>query len=82
VFGDRVAGLAAEDVVESRLGAALVAQAEVILQWIGDAPAGKQIDRDLELVLGRPVRRAAVPLQDPLLDRVDLLDERHLELRR
>jgi hypothetical protein len=75
VLGHRVAGLAAEDVVQPRLGAALVAQPQEVLQGIDDAPAGEEVDRDVELVLGGHVRRVAVPLQDPLVDGVHLLDE-------
>jgi hypothetical protein len=81
VLGDRVAGLAAEDVVEAGLRTALVAQPQEVLQRIGDPPAREEVDRDVELVLGRHVRRAAVPLQHPLVDRIDVLDEGQLELQ-
>ncbi len=80
VLGDGVAGLAAEDVVQAGLGAAFVAQPQEVLQGIGDAPAREEVDRDVELVLGRHVRRTAVPLENALVDRIDLLDEGHLDL--
>jgi ribosomal protein L35 len=81
VLGDRIAGLAAQDVVEARLGTAFVAQSQEILQWIGNPPAGEEIDRDVELVLGRHVRGTAVPLEHPFVDRIDLLDKGHLDLQ-
>ena len=80
MLGDGVAGFAAENVVEARLGTALVAQPQKVLQGIGDPPAGEEVDRDVELVLGRHVGRIAVPFENPLVDRIDLLDERDLEL--
>ena len=81
MLGDGVAGLAAENVVQPGLGAALVVQPQEILQRVGDPPASIHIDRDVKLVLGRHVRRTAVPFENPLVDRVDLLDERQLELQ-
>jgi hypothetical protein len=81
VLGDRVARLATEDVVEAGLRRAFIAEPQEVLEGIGDPPARKEIDRDVELVLGGHVRRIAVPLENPLVDRIDLLDEGNLELQ-
>src|SRR5690349_21574540 len=75
MFGDGVAGPAAEDIVEAGLSATLVVQPQKVLQRIDDAPAGEKVDRDVELVLGRHVGRIAIPLENPLVDQVDVLDE-------
>ena len=45
VLGDRVARLAVEDVVEPRLGAALVAQALEELERVGDAASARRCRR-------------------------------------
>jgi hypothetical protein len=81
VLGDGVARLAAEDVVEARLRAALVAQPQEVLQRIGDPPAREQVDGDVELVLGRHVGRVAVPLQHPLVDGLTVWTKGSLSLR-
>ena len=81
MFGDGVAGLAAENIVESRLRTAFVAKSQKVLQRIGNPPAGEQIDRYVELVLGRHVRRIAVPLQHPFVDRIDLLDKGNFDFQ-
>ena len=81
MLGDRVAGLAAQNVVEARLRTAFIAQPKEILEWIRNPPPREQIDGYVELVLGGHIRRGAVPLENPLVDRVDVLDEGHLELQ-
>ena len=80
MFGHGIAGLATENVVKAGLRTALIAQPQKILQRVGYPPAGEEVDRDVELVLGRHIRRAAVPFEHPFIDRVDVLDERHLHL--
>ena len=81
MLGDRVTGLAAENIVQAGLGTAFIAQAQEVLQRIGNPPAGEEVDRDVKLVLGGHIRRIAVPLENPLVDRIDLLDEGHLDLQ-
>jgi len=49
VLGDGVPRLATEDIIEARLGAALVAQAQKVLQRIDDLPAREEIDGDCPL---------------------------------
>ena len=80
MLGDGVAGLAAENVVQAGLGTAFIPQPQKVLEGIDDPPACKEVDRDVQLVLGRHIGRAAVPLEDTLVDAVDVLDEGHLEL--
>ena len=75
------AGLAAQDVLESGLGAAFVPQAQEVLHGIGDAPAGKGIDLDVGLVLGGHFHHRAIPAHVPLVNAIDLLHERHLEVQ-
>jgi len=41
MLGNRVAGLTAQDIVQPGLGAAFIAQAQEVLQRIGNPPAGK-----------------------------------------
>ena len=45
-----------------RLRAALVAESQEVLERIGDPPPGEEIHRNIELVLGRHIRRIAIPL--------------------
>ena len=75
MLGDGISGLAPQDVVQAGLSTAFIAQSQEVLEGLGDPPAGEEIDRDVELVLGRHVRRVAVPLENPLVDRIDVLDE-------
>src|SRR5262249_23197630 len=44
-------------------------------------PAGEEVDRDVELVLGWHICRIAVPLENSLVDKVDILDEGDLDLQ-
>ncbi len=81
MFCDRVTCFTAEDIVESGLRAAFITQTQKVLQWINNPPTCVQVDRDVELVLGRHIRGTAVPFQDPFVDRVDHLDERDLYLQ-
>ena len=81
VPGDGVARLAVEDVVEPRLGAALVAQPLEEPQRIDDAPARVGVDPDEPLVLRRNLVGIAVPFEEPLVEVVGLLDERQLEVQ-
>ena len=70
VFCDGIAGFAAENIVQTGLRAALIAQPQEILQRVGDFPAGEQIDGNVELVLSGHVGRIAIPLKNPAVDRV------------
>jgi len=71
MLGDRISGLAAQDVVQAGLSAAFIAQTEKVLEGIRDPPAGEEVDRDVELVRGRHVRWVAIPLENALVDRID-----------
>ena len=79
--GDGVAGLAVHDVVEAALGAALVAHGLVEAQRVGDPPAGVGVDPDVLLVPGRDLGGVAVVLEPALVEAVDVLDERHLQVQ-
>src|SRR5882757_7818304 len=81
MFGDRVAGLAAENVVQAGLGTAFIVQAQEGLEGIDNPPAREQVDRDVKLVLGWHIGRIAVPLKNPLVEQVDVLNEGNLELQ-
>src|SRR5260221_5949738 len=81
VLGDRVANLAPENVLEPRLSAAFIAQADEELQRVLDAPAAKRIDVDVGLVLRRDADRRAVPFEETLVEAVDRLNERLLEVQ-
>src|SRR5206468_6260396 len=52
-----------------------------VLERIYNPPAGEEVDRDVELVLGWHIGRIAVPLENTLVDQVDVLDEGHLEFQ-
>jgi hypothetical protein len=56
-------------------------QAQKVLERICNPPAGEEVDRDVELVLGWHIGRIAVPLQNSLVDKVDILDEGDLDLQ-
>ena len=79
--GDDVAGLAVDDVVEARLGAALVAQSLEEEQGIGDAPARVGLDADVLLIARRHLVGVAVPFQPALFENVGLLGKRRLEVQ-
>src|SRR5205823_6003750 len=81
VLGDGVARLAAEDVFEARLGAALIVQPHEIDLWIIDAPAREGIDVDVSLIPGRNSHGQSIPFQEALIDAVNLLDEWQLEMQ-
>jgi hypothetical protein len=81
VVGHGVAGLAVEDVVQPALGSALVAQPLEEEQRVGDPPAGHGVDEDEALVAGGQLVGLAVPLEEALVEAVDLLDEGELEVQ-
>ena len=81
MLGDSVAGLAAQDIVEAGLSTAFVVQPQEVLERIHNPPAGEQVDRDVELVLGWHIGRTAVPFENALVDEVDVLDEGHLDFQ-
>src|SRR3984893_3020919 len=56
-------------------------QPQKVLERIYNPPAGEEVDRDVELVLGWHIGRIAVPLENSLVDQVDVLDEGHLDLQ-
>src|ERR1700730_11740088 len=80
VLGDGVTGLAAQNIVQAGLSTALIVQPQKVLERIYNPPAGEEVDRDVELVLGRHIGRIAVPLENSLVDKVNVLDEGHLYL--
>ena len=63
------------------MSTASIVQPQKVLERIHNAPAGEEVDRDVELVLGWHIGRIAVPLENPLVDQVNLLDEGHLDLQ-
>src|SRR3974377_1355502 len=81
MLGDGVTGLAPENIVQPGLSTAFIVQPQKILERIYNPPAGEEVDRDIELVLGRHIGRTAVPLENSLVDQVDVLDEGHLDLQ-
>ena len=81
VGSDGRPGLAPEDVVEAGEGAAFVVQAIVIEERVADPPAGETIDDEVELVLGRRLGGRAVPGEDPVVEAMDRIDERHFEFQ-
>src|SRR5215212_124216 len=81
MLGNGVTSFAAKDIIQAGLSTAFVPQAEKVLERIGDTPAGEEVDRDVELVFGRHIGRIAVPLENPIVDRIDVLDERYLDLQ-
>src|SRR5258705_10602812 len=70
VFGDGVARLTAEDVVEAREGTPLVVQTHEIILWIFDAPTRECGDLDVCLVPRRDGNRSAVPFEEALVETV------------
>src|SRR5206468_6148344 len=80
VLRDSVTRLAAKNVVQSGLGAAFITQPNEVLEGIRNPPAGEEVDRNIEFVLGRHVRRTTVPFENSIVDWIDVLDERRLEL--
>ena len=80
VFGDGVARFGAENVVETGLGAALVAEFLKEQERIDDGPAGVGVDDDVGLVLRRHLGGASVPFEDAAVEGVDLVEEGDLEL--
>jgi hypothetical protein len=56
-------------------------QPQKVLERIYNPPAGEDVDRDVELIFGWHIGRIAVPLENSLVDQVDILDEGHLELQ-
>src|SRR5207253_1234562 len=68
VLGDGIARLAAENVLEARLGASLIVQPDEIDLGIIDAPAREGIDVDVSLVSGRNSHGQSVPFQEALID--------------
>ena len=75
VLGNGITGLTTENIVQSRLRAALITQAQKILQWINDPPARVQVNRDVQFILGRHIRRGPIPFQHSLVYWVNLLDK-------
>src|SRR6185437_796855 len=63
------------------LSTALVVQPKEVLERINNPPAGEEVDRNVELILGWHIGRIAVPLENTLVDKVDVLDEGNLELQ-
>ena len=59
--------------------AALITEAQKILEWIRYPPACEEIDGDVQFILGWHITGIAIPLKDALLDPVDFLDKGHLE---
>src|SRR5256885_13222401 len=80
MLGDGVTGLTAQNIVEARLSTAFIVQPQKILERIYNPPAGEEVDRDVKLVLGRHVGRVSIPLENPFVHQVDVLDKGYLEL--
>src|SRR5258706_6081461 len=59
----------------------VVGEPQKVLERIGNPPAGEEVDRDVELVLGWHIGRIAVPFENSLVDQVDVLDEGYLDLQ-
>ena len=81
VFGDRVACFAAENIVESRLGAAFVAETFEVLLRIKDAPSRERIDDDVGFVLRWHLDRPTIPLENAFFDPPHVLNHGHLEVQ-
>src|SRR5215212_3977543 len=81
MLGNGVTSFAAKNIVQAGLSTTFVTQAEKVLERIRDTPAGEEVDRDVELVFGRHIGRIAVPLENPIVDRIDVLNERYLDLQ-
>ena len=73
--------LAVKDVVETRLGATLIAESLEEAQRIDNAPPGVGVDPDEPLVFRRNLVRIAVPFEEALVEVVGLLDEWQFEVQ-
>src|ERR1700757_938761 len=56
-------------------------ESQKVLERIYNSPTGEEVNRNVELVLGWHIGRIAVPLENTLVDQVDVLDEGYLELQ-
>src|SRR6202011_967678 len=65
---------------QAGLSTAFIVQPQKVLERIHNPPAGEEVNGDVELVLGRHIGWIAVPLENSLLDQVDVLDEGYLDL--
>ena len=81
VAGNHVARFTVDDVVQPRLGAALVAQALEEQQGVGDAPARVGLHADVLLVTGGHLVGVSVPFQPALVEHIGFLRERHLHMQ-
>src|SRR4029453_2321002 len=80
MLGDGISGLTAQNVIQAGLSTAFVVESQKVLERIYNPPAGEEVDRDVELVLGWHIGRITVPLENSLVDKVDVLDEGALGL--
>ena len=81
VLRNRVTGLAAEDVLETGLGAALIVQAHEVSHRVGDTPAGISVDMDISLIAGRDCHGQPIPFEKAFIDAVHVLNEWQLEVQ-
>src|SRR5260370_13347169 len=81
MFGNGVARLAAEDVIETRQGTALIVQTHEISLWVFDAPPRECIDMDICLVSGGDGNRSPVPFQKTFVETVHVLHEWYFEMQ-
>src|SRR6266481_1801520 len=81
VLGHSSPRFAAQNVIQSRQGTALVVEPIVVEEWVANTPPGETIDNNVELVFGRALGRWPVPGEDTFVESVHLIDDRELNLQ-